>query len=167
MYACQVCNKTFKTKLQLGGHRGAHTRRKEAPPVIQSVMNGTCPDCNLTFQTSQKLAGHRRLMHTPWDLFKTDIRRKSRLLKERGHKCEICSTTTWMEKLVPIQLEHIDGNPNNSSKENLRLICPNCHAQTDTYCGKNMGRPKCLNREKAKYPAYRDKRYIDRQLNKL
>lgn len=40
--------------------------------------------------------------------------------------------------LIPLQLEYKDGNSTNHKKENLELLCPNCHAQTSTYCGKNI-----------------------------
>ena len=62
-----------------------------------------------------------------------------RLLKEgiKEHKCEVCGNTVWNGKEIPLQLDHIDGNPHNHILSNLRMICPNCHAQTDTYCGKN------------------------------
>ena len=42
-------------------------------------------------------------------------------------------------RLAPLELDHTDGNPLNNQLDNLRLICPNCHAQTETYKGKNMG----------------------------
>lgn len=53
------------------------------------------------------------------------------------HKCFKCQRTRWNGKPIPIELEHIDGNHENNSLTNLRLLCPNCHAQTDTYRGKN------------------------------
>ena len=34
---------------------------------------------------------------------------------------------------VPVQIEHIDGNSDNNSLENLKLLCPNCHSLTPTY----------------------------------
>lgn len=37
-----------------------------------------------------------------------------------------------------MQLDHIDGDSHNHKLENLRMICPNCHTQTETYCGKNL-----------------------------
>lgn len=63
---------------------------------------------------------------------------KKVLVQERGHRCERCQNTEWNGMEIPIQLEHIDGNNKNNVKENLLLLCPNCHAQTSTYCGKNI-----------------------------
>lgn len=65
---------------------------------------------------------------------------KYRLIKEGffEHKCSKCNLKEWMGKQIPVQLDHIDGNPENNNLDNLRILCPNCHAQTDTYCGKNI-----------------------------
>ena len=67
------------------------------------------------------------------------FRLKNRLLLEgiKQHKCECCGITEWNKKPAPLELDHINGNHHDNRLENLRILCPNCHAQTDTYRGKN------------------------------
>lgn len=69
-------------------------------------------------------------------------RLKIKLIRDgiKEHRCEICGGTEWMGKLIPIELDHIDGNHHNNALSNLRIICPNCHSQTDTNSGKNVGK---------------------------
>ncbi len=66
----------------------------------------------------------------------TTNRIKLRLLefKIKNHICEKCSNTHWNNKLIPLELHHIDGCRWNNNINNLQLLCPNCHAQTDNYC---------------------------------
>lgn len=65
---------------------------------------------------------------------------KNLLKRELGweHKCVQCKLTEWNGQPIPIQIDHINGDHWDNRLENLRFLCPNCHAQTDTYCGKNM-----------------------------
>lgn len=67
---------------------------------------------------------------------------RKRLLREKifEHKCYCCDNTVWMGKPIPLELEHINGNHRDNRLQNLTLLCPNCHAQTDTYRGKNQKR---------------------------
>jgi hypothetical protein len=64
---------------------------------------------------------------------------KGRILKENilPNKCAECGIEEWNGKALVLHLDHIDGNPHNHLLTNLQLLCPNCHSQTDTYCGKN------------------------------
>ena len=47
--------------------------------------------------------------------------------------CAICERNFWIGETIPLQLDHISGNSEDNSLENLRLLCPNCHAQTPQY----------------------------------
>lgn len=66
---------------------------------------------------------------------------KIRLIKEGTfeHRCSNCNRTEWEGEPIPIELDHINGNHMDNSLTNLRILCPNCHAQTPTYRGKNKG----------------------------
>jgi hypothetical protein len=58
---------------------------------------------------------------------------KKRLIIEYGHKCQKCNNTTWNNSPITLELEHIDGNNRNNARDNLSLLCPNCHSQTPTW----------------------------------
>lgn len=64
---------------------------------------------------------------------------KHRLYKEglKKNECEICGLNEWQGKKIQCHLDHIDGNRFNHKLDNIRIICPNCHSQTETFAGKN------------------------------
>jgi Zn finger protein HypA/HybF involved in hydrogenase expression len=51
--------------------------------------------------------------------------------------CRCKNKGEWLNKILSLQLDHINGINNDNRLENLRFLCPNCHSQTDTYCGKH------------------------------
>ena len=63
------------------------------------------------------------------------------LFKKYDNKCSVCGwgeLNTFTGK-IPLEVEHIDGNPYNTVPENVTLLCPNCHSLTKTYRGANRG----------------------------
>jgi hypothetical protein len=54
-----------------------------------------------------------------------------------AERCQICGRARWRCRRIPLELDHINGEPTDNRFENLRVLCPNCHAQTETYCGRN------------------------------
>lgn len=71
-----------------------------------------------------------------------------RLVKEGilENKCVWCGISSWREESLSLHMDHINGINTDNHIENLRLLCPNCHSQTDTYCGKN--KPKSIKSKK-------------------
>lgn len=67
---------------------------------------------------------------------------KKRLLKEgvKKYRCECCGNTEWMGEPIALELHHVNGIKDDLRIENLQILCPNCHAFTDNYRGKNIGK---------------------------
>ena len=59
---------------------------------------------------------------------------KKKLISIRGHVCEICGLSTWLNKEIKLELHHISNKSN--ELDNLQLLCPNCHSYTDNYRGR-------------------------------
>lgn len=160
-WQCELCEFQTDSKESWAGHRSGHVRRGELPRTEIRRMSRTC-QCGLTFLNAALRAGHERLMHRPWCEIRSPgaqrIRLTNELMLSGGRRCEICSNTSWMGQPIPLEIDHIDGNPENSARENFRLVCPNCHAQTPTYRGRNIGKVENSKRKqvlKKHYGKYR------------
>jgi len=75
------------------------------------------------------------------------------LMEKYNYSCSKCG---WSEKnpyngVMPLEVEHIDGNYKNNSEKNLILLCPNCHSLTATYKGANKGKGR---KGRKKYSLY-------------
>lgn len=65
---------------------------------------------------------------------------KKFLVEKFGEVCKICGLgATYNNLPLTLQVDHIDGNSDNNMPKNLRLLCPNCHSQTDTHGCKGQG----------------------------
>ena len=68
-----------------------------------------------------------------------------RIIKEFSlleYKCSECDLSSWRNKDISLELDHIDGDAHNCKLSNLRLVCPNCHSQTDTFRGRSINKGK-------------------------
>ena len=76
--------------------------------------------------------------------YKNATRLKERLIREglKENKCERCGLTSWLGNEISLQIHHVNGIHNDNRLDNIEILCPNCHSQTDTYCGKNANREK-------------------------
>lgn len=66
---------------------------------------------------------------------------KDRFLKKVAYRCQMCGNEGIHNgKPLVLAIDHINGVRNDNRLENLRLLCPNCHSQTETFCGANTKR---------------------------
>ena len=86
---------------------------------------------NNKFELDDILSGK----HPQYSTYKLNLRLKKEGILE--YCCQICKNDNWLGKPLSLQLDHKNGISSDHRLENLRYLCPNCHSQTDTYCGKN------------------------------
>ena len=67
---------------------------------------------------------------------------KERLIRAGmlANACAVCGISTWQGRPLSLHLDRVNGQRDDNRLTNLRLLCPNCHSQTDTYTGRNIGR---------------------------
>lgn len=127
---------------------------------LKEVVN--CIQCNIVLSKKQNLfcttqchADHKfKVSLNQW--LETGEAPSNRSIRKYityldGYKCFCCGLSDWQGKSITLEVEHKDGNSEDDSRENICLICPNCHSQTDTYKGKNRG-----NGRHARAQRYRD-----------
>jgi 5-methylcytosine-specific restriction endonuclease McrA len=86
-------------------------------------------------RSPQNISLETILVENSWYTNTTQL--KERLIKENilENVCVECGIKDlWNGKVIVLQLDHINGNNRDHRLENLRILCPNCHSQTDTFC---------------------------------
>lgn len=156
IFNCKECNKTFMSQRALNAHQVAHkdgnrysVTRKTSPDTFTCINCGSTKKfshqqfnkfcSNTCFNEHQKISSTKKI--ESGEVLSFHLMRKY-LLETRG-MCEECGITdTYNGKPITLQCDHINGDNDNHSLNNLRLLCPNCHSQTHTWCGRNKKETK-------------------------
>lgn len=105
--------------------------------------------CNISCYSDYTKQQRREKIRKAGRIF--DKKDKWYLIETRSHSCEKCNTSIWNGEDIPLDIHHEDGNDDNNKLDNLLLICPNCHRQTNNHGSKN--------KTNSKRKIYRKKRY--------
>ena len=120
----------------------------------QSTLNGYLKKMNIEYNGNMGLKGKKisnNRKHVSKYLFNGSLISSNTLRKKlimdgyKEKKCEICNLTEWNNKDAPLEIHHIDGNRFNNEFNNIQILCPNCHAQTNTYC-KSLNQKSKINK---------------------
>ena len=117
-------------------------KAKNSAGVSQAHKDGKIPGFNDQHRINSNLAAIEAGIAKCFveDSEYTNETIKGWLFKEFGylHQCSQCGLDEWNELPIPLELDHANGNNRDARLHNLWLLCPNCHAQTPTWRGRNM-----------------------------
>lgn len=126
-----------KLNLKLTGGNNVFIRKKlDTHNIDTSHFLGQKANCGIRWKgkrvvLTKRDSGERRNA----SVLRKALLKIGRLYKCEGENCSVNSN--WLGKEIRLQVHHVDGNWLNDDPTNLKLLCPNCHSQTDNYCIKN------------------------------
>ena len=112
---------------------------KTHPTVASNAEKLRLPDDEVFIENSPYLGGGQLMV-------------KRLLAQGWTYQCRECAISEWCGKPLVLHLDHINGIHNDNRLDNLRLLCPNCHSQTETYCNKT--RPTRASEPRVRYSCY-------------
>ena len=157
MTSCPKCNVEFDNTSIWGyekkfcSRKCANSRTKIKKKVIYYNCLFCQKECEIRTNKFNKFCTNKCQANYKWEFetkprledgtkLTTSFTIKKYLIEIRGEKCQECNLDPiWNGKYLSLQVDHIDGNSDNNHLSNVRLICPNCHTQTDTFGSKGKG----------------------------
>lgn len=152
---CKTCNSILVYEIRTNkfcSHSCSATYNNTGRIRVEKSKIKVCQECNSTFEFNHRSSNKfcstecsrlntKRKFKEKFDLGLLTERSaiKKYVIERDSYKCSECNISDWNNKPISLHLDHMDGNPSNNMPENFRLLCPNCHSQTESYGSKNKG----------------------------
>lgn len=177
LFTCD-CGRNFNNQSSLNAHQIAHkdrpSRYSKSRRKNPTTYNCKWCDKEMLYSSNKenKFCSNKCQGFWVWEyVTKPDVikgnRRNAYSLKRYlveifGECCSECGqNSTWNNKPLTLQLDHIDGNSDNNLPNNIRLLCPNCHSQTETFGNAGKGnRYKKLSKRNKYLQEYKNGRLV-------
>lgn len=132
-FCSNKCSRGYSTK----------AKRREINDKVSKTLTGKPTGRPMSSDVYSKITlGHFDHYNSiPFDQLGLRGRRR-RILNEQTHKCNKCGNSEWLGFELTLEVDHIDGNPKNNSRNNLEALCPNCHSLTPTWRGRKAKRTR-------------------------
>ncbi len=127
-FFCQYCSTGYAKKTSLGGH------------VVHCSLNP-----NMILKESKWDKERELLLSLDYGQV-PDSLKKEKIFRDQKGCCNRCSLSEWLGEKITLEIEHKDGDHYNNSRENVELLCPNCHSLTDTWRGRNKTKSRSSKR---------------------
>ena len=127
-YKCDKCGLTKWNNLPLSLQ--LHHKNGNGEDHRMENLQLLCPNCHYLPETHYWRSPEPKINY-----FKEKVINSGLIF----YRCCVCGAPDdWLGSKLSLHLDHINGDRSNNNIENLRFLCPNCHSQTDTYCGRNV-----------------------------
>jgi 5-methylcytosine-specific restriction endonuclease McrA len=80
----------------------------------------------------QKIKRKHRLANCCFDDLNR-LEKRDKVFEEQKGRCNKCGINNWMDSKITLEFHHKDGDKGNGKRNNVELLCPNCHSQTNNY----------------------------------
>lgn len=117
---------------------------KESSKKYSEAIKMRTPEIWKTIKEKREETLKNKIIETDYNELSFERLRK-RIIYEQDCKCNRCKLSEWMGEKIPLELEHKDGNHFNNERDNLEILCPNCHALTSTWRGRNKNTVRNIN----------------------
>lgn len=159
------CSKSFSTKVkrpEINAKVSHSLRTRKQEDFDEAVLKFFCGQCKKGFAKRHSLSSHiagcpqnpRKILRQEnreselLSLLELDYEsvpnglKREKVFREQEGKCNRCGLSEWLGQKITLELEHKNGDHYDNARENVELLCPNCHSLTDTWRGRNKNKGK-------------------------